>query len=214
MGKEDFIRVYNKLLDFFGYQNWWPVHNNTDPFIGISIGAILTQNTSWKNVEKAIENLIREDLLDLEKLDKISQENLQKVIKPAGFYVRKAKTIKEFVKKIKNIKKEEITRDFLLSIHGIGKETADSILLYALDKPYFVVDAYTKRIFSRLGFFDEKLSYNQIQEIFHKNLPVGIEIYKEYHALIVALGKNFCKRKPVCTGCPLFDNCKFRIYNV
>ncbi|WP_457622179.1 endonuclease [Persephonella sp.] len=213
MEESKILDLYRTLLDFFGYQNWWPVYSD-NPFVEISFGAILTQNTSWSNVEKALRNLVENDLLDLEKVSCIQEEKLQEIIRPAGFYKRKSKTLIEFSRKTKDMKKEKVTRDFLLSIKGIGKETADSILLYALNRPYFVVDAYTRRIFSRLGILDKGLSYDEIQKIFEKNLPESINIYKEYHALIVELGKNFCKKKPLCRDCPLFANCKFRIYNV
>jgi len=210
---EKFLSIYKRLLKFFGFQNWWPVHTENH-LVEISFGAILTQNTSWKNVEKALKNLIDNDLMDFEKVSFTDKKRLQEIIRPAGFYKRKSETLIQFSKKVKNIEKNSITRDFLLSIKGIGKETADSILLYALDKPYFVIDAYTKRIFSRLGLIDKNMDYDQIQRIFHKNLPDDIQIFKEYHALIVKLGKNFCKKKPECRNCPLFANCRFRIYNV
>ncbi|RMD46288.1 MAG: endonuclease, partial [Aquificota bacterium] len=156
-------RIYYTLLKKYGYQNWWPIYDGKEPFIEISVGAILTQNTSWKNVEKAILNLKRENLLTKEALKNVDERKLQKLIKPAGFYTRKSKTIKLFVEKIDT--EEEIDREFLLSIKGIGKETADSILLYGLDKPFFVVDAYTIRIFSRLGLIDSSLKYDEIQKI-------------------------------------------------
>ncbi|ACO03805.1 MAG TPA: endonuclease III domain-containing protein [Persephonella sp.] len=213
MEESKILEIYRTLLDFFGYQNWWPVYSD-NPFVEISFGAILTQNTSWKNVEKALKNLIDEDLVDLEKVSCIHEEKLQEIIKPAGFYKRKSRTLIEFSRRFKDIEKDKITRDLLLSVKGIGKETADSILLYALNRPYFVVDAYTRRVFSRIGFFDKNLSYDEIQELFEKNLPEDTDIYKEYHALIVELGKSFCRKKPLCKDCPLFANCKFRIYNV
>ncbi len=214
MNNLSYLSVYEIFLNFYGLQNWWPVHRNTDPFVEISVGAVLTQNTSWKNVEKAIENLINEDLLNFDKLCKVETERLQKLIKPSGFYVRKSKTIKEMSCKLNNKNRSKISRDFLLSIHGIGKETADSILLYGLNKPYFVIDSYTKRIFTRIGLLERDLNYDQIQEVFSENLPEDTNLYKEYHALIVKHGKTFCRKNPLCSNCPLFDNCRFRIYNV
>ena len=201
--------IYTKLLDHFGFQKWWPVHKEADRFLEVSIGAILTQNTNWKNVEKAIENLIRENVLSWDKLEKIDIEKLKKLIKPAGFYNQKAVYIKNFVKAIKGQPKEKITRGFLLSVKGIGEETADSILLYGLDRPYFVIDAYTKRIFYRLGIIKTKnISYKRLQEIIQQNIPEDIDIYKEFHALLVELGKNYCRKKPVCIKCPLNGMCE------
>ncbi len=199
--------IYSLLLKKYGYQNWWPVHKGTDTFLEISIGAILTQNTNWKNVEKALENLIKANLLDWNSLNQITEEQLAYYIKPAGFYRQKSKTIKRFVQTVKGIKKEEITRDLLLSIKGIGKETADSILLYALERPYFVVDAYTKRIFSRIGICDKKVSYDDLQILIQSSLPKDINLYKEYHALLVEHAKTHCRKKPVCLNCPLENIC-------
>ena len=205
--KNIFTEVYDRFLKYYGFQNWWPVHKGIDRFLEVSIGAILTQNTNWKNVERAIENLITAKVLNWESLGKIEEEKLKELIKPAGFYNQKAKYIKSFVKNIKGKNKEEITRKFLLSIKGIGKETADSILLYGLDKPYFVIDAYTKRIFSRIGIIEKDIEYDNLQLIFKENLPESIEIYKEYHALIVEHGKNICRKKPECSECILKDIC-------
>ncbi|WP_457626687.1 endonuclease [Persephonella sp.] len=200
--------IYNKLLEHFGNQNWWPVHKETDPFLEISVGAVLTQNTNWKNVEKAIDNLISNDLLEWEKLEKIDIESLKAYIKPAGFYNQKAVYIKNFVKTVKDIPRDKITRDLLLSIKGIGEETADSILLYGLNKPYFVVDAYTKRLFYRTGLIEKKdILYRKLQGIIQSSIPPDIDLYKEFHALIVQQGKTFCRKKPVCDGCPLDKTC-------
>ncbi len=205
--KTIFLTIYDNLLNKYGFQNWWPVHKGTDEFLEISIGAILTQNTSWKNVEKAVENMIKENILDWEALEKIQIEKLKKLIKPAGFYNQKAVYIKNFVEEVIYKSKEEIDRGFLLKIKGIGKETADCILLYGLNKPYFVVDAYTKRIFSRLGLIDKKIEYDELQLIFKENLPEDIDLYKEYHALIVEHGKNVCTKKPDCLNCVLHNIC-------
>lgn len=203
--------IYYTLLNEYGYQKWWPLKDGKEPFLEISLGAILTQNTSWKNVEKALENLIKENLISFEKLENIPEELLHQIIKPAGFYKRKSKTIKEFVKKTKKIDRKKIDRDFLLSIKGIGKETADSILLYALEKPVFVVDAYTKRIFSRVGILEKNADYDEVQIVFEKNLPKDVNLFKEYHALIVEHGKRFCRKKPLCENCPLKDLCQKNI---
>jgi len=196
------LKIYKKLLNHFGYQNWWPVtsNNKTDEII---IGAILTQNTAWKNVEKVIKILKDKNLLNKKAMLKILQNELANLIKPVGYYNQKAKKLKAFFNY-----NGEITRENLLSIWGIGEETADSILLYAYEKPYFIVDAYTKRVMKHLG-FDES-SYKELQNLFHKNLPEDVEIYKEFHALFVELGKKYCRTKPVCDKCPLIEVCKCR----
>ncbi len=199
------LEIYNRLKIKYSVQNWWPVYDGKEPFTEIAVGAILTQNTNWNNVEKALKNLISYDMLTLENLKKVDIETLQELIKPAGFYKRKARTIKEFAEKSYN--RKEIDRDFLLSVKGIGKETADSILLYGLDKPVFVVDAYTKRLFGRLGFVEEKEGYDQIQKFFMENLPNDANLFKEYHAGIVEHCKAFCKKKPDCEKCILKDVC-------
>ena len=172
------------------------------------VGAILTQNTAWDNVEKALSNLRKANCLTVEKISKISLRKLQTLIKPSGFYKQKALRLKNFVHSIWMVTRFEcFTREYLLSLNGIGPETADSILLYAIGKPYFVVDAYTKRIINHLGIFNSE-NYNEIQKFFEKNIPKDVEIYKEYHALIVALAKNFCRKKIECKGCPIRSYCK------
>ena len=203
-----FLKIYDSLLKHFGKQYWWPTLSRNKK-LEICVGAILTQNTAWKNVEKALRNLINENLLNLEALNKINQKKLESLIKSAGYYRQKAKKIKALIKFL--ITKKKPSRKNLLAIYGVGKETADSILLYAFNKPIFVVDAYTRRIFSRLGMLNENLSYDEIQEIFEANLPRDTELFKEYHALIVELGKNYCKKKsPSCEECPLNSICKFK----
>lgn len=204
------LEIYEKLWSYFGPQGWWPAET---PF-EVCVGAILTQNTNWKNVEKAIRNLKEKGLLTPEALYNLSLEELAQLIKPCGFYNLKAKRIRNFLaflmntyqgnlKKMQEEPLEEL-RVKLLSIKGLGKETVDSILLYALEKPIFVVDAYTYRILNRHGIVAEVSSYDEIQEIFHNSLPKDIELFKEYHALIVECGKNFCKpNKTYCDKCPL-----------
>ncbi len=201
------LDIFNLLLNHFGKQYWWPAKTKDE----IIIGAILTQNTSWKNVEKSIKNLRNANLTELKKLVNASDLNL--LIKPSGFFNQKAEYLKNIASALDKNKVAEMptnkARKYLLSIKGIGKETADSILLYAFEKPIFVVDAYTKRIFSRLGLIDKNLKYDEIQKFFMKNLPEDIYIYNEFHALIVMLGKNFCgKQKPNCKNCPLNKICK------
>ncbi len=201
-------RTYKLLLETYGYQDWWPVHEGSDKFLEISIGAILTQNTNWRNVEKAIKNLLKENLLDWETLSQIEEEKLKECIKPAGFYNQKAKTIKEFVRTIKDINRDRITRELLLSIKGIGNETADSILLYGPEKPFFVIDSYTKRLFYRLGIINKKnIKYEELQSFIIERIERDIEVYKQYHALIVEHSKIHCRKKPNCINCPLEKYC-------
>lgn len=203
------MAVYNDLLNQIGKRNWWPAES---PF-EVIVGAILTQNTSWKNVEKAILNLKLQNLLAPEALRDIPVETLASAIRPSGYYNQKAKKIKEFVKYffdrydgsiIKMRKKEkQALRKELLEIHGIGPETADAILLYALEKPVFVVDTYTKRILERHSWLNHKATYQDIQHLFMSNLPLDTQLYNEYHALIDFVGHNYCRKQPKCQECPL-----------
>lgn len=204
--------IYKRLYSYFGPQNWWPADS---PF-EICVGAILTQNANWKNVKKTLINLKNNNLLDPLKIYKISKEKLAQIIKPSGFYNLKAKRLKEFVKVLveeyeSNLAKlfsEDIykIREKLLSIKGLGKETVDSILLYAGNLPIFVVDTYTYRILFRHNLIPEQTSYDEIQSLFMENLPLDTKLFNEYHALLVACGKNFCKkREPLCNFCPLKD---------
>jgi endonuclease-3 related protein len=178
------------------------------------VGAILTQNTSWNNVKKAIDNLKKKKFLEPSRLYRLSHKRLALFIKPAGYYNIKAKRLKEFLSflfksykgNLRTMTREDTQelREKLLSVNGIGQETADSILLYALKKPVFVVDAYTKRILWRHRFIKEDSHYEEIQNLFMKNLKKDVRLFNEYHALLVKLGKDFClKRKPKCDICPL-----------
>ena len=210
------LKIYNRLLKHFGYQNWWPTIGNGNPKFEIIVGAILTQQTSWKNVEKAIENLKNKNLLELKKLNKIPIKELEKIIRPSGFFKVKAKRLRSFLEflienydgNLEEMFKESINelRKNLLSIHGIGYETCDSILLYAGERPVFVVDAYTIRLCQRHPIMDSK-DYEEIREFFERNLPKDVNLFKEFHALIVELGKNYCKTKPLCEKCPLRGDC-------
>lgn len=205
-------KIFFKLFHRFGNQNWWP----GETIFEIIVGAILTQNTSWKNVEKAIENLKKNDLLSPEKLYVLNESVLANLIKPAGFFNIKAKRLKNFLNFLKEwsfdlnkVKHIPNLREKLLQIKGIGKETADSILLYAFEKPFFVIDAYTKRIFSRIGVLNEKESYDTFQALFHNNLVSDVKLFNEYHALIVKLAKEYCRKKPVCLPCPIKELCQY-----
>lgn len=201
--------IYKNLFSAFGPQHWWP---GETPF-EVAVGAILTQNTNWLNVEKAIGNLKAADRLDPHALHKISNEELASMIRPAGYYNIKAKRLKSFIsflveqydgsmKRMSGEKLENI-RPRLLSVNGIGPETADSIILYALGKPVFVIDAYTKRILSRHNIREHDASYDMFQQLFHDNLKPDANMFNEYHALIVRLAKEHCRTKPLCGGCPL-----------
>ncbi len=203
------VQIYNTLFKHFGPQHWWP---GDTPF-EIAVGAILTQNTNWGNVEKAINNLKDSGTLDAHVLHKMPHAKLASLLKPAGYFNIKATRLKHFLSfltnnykgVIENMKHDDLheLRTRLLEINGIGHETADSILLYALDKPVFVIDAYTKRVLIRHNIVPESATYHEMQGLFHKNLPADEALYNEYHALFVMTGKHFCKPKPKCQGCPL-----------
>lgn len=206
-----------QLLNFFdtmtaklGPCNWWP---GETPF-EVAVGAILTQNTNWDNVRKAIANLKNQDLLDPEKMFFMSENNLAELIRPAGYFRIKAKRLKNFLHFLNNEcgfnfcvlenKSIDQLREKLLRVNGIGPETADSIILYALNKPSFVVDAYTKRIFNRHNMVHEDMDYHELRDFFMSCLPEDAGLYNEYHALVVRVGKNWCrKKKPICPECPL-----------
>ena len=207
------LKIYNILFKHFGPQAWWPAET---PF-EVIVGAILTQNTNWKNVEKAIANLKAHKLLSPKAILEIRNSKLENLIRPTGYFKQKTKKLKAFViyfireyqGKLGKMRENQGAklRDELLEVHGIGPETADSILLYALDKLTFVVDAYTRRIGNRVGLFRFS-GYHEIKEFFEKNLPKDLEMYKEYHALLVELGKNFCKTEPLCEDCPIDSICE------
>ena len=208
------MEIYHALLNHFGHRNWWP----GDTRMEIMLGAILTQAVSWKNVERAIANIKERDLLDLAKLKTVDQEELAELIKPALYHRQKARKIKELINfivtnyegNLDSMFKEPLgtLRDQLLQVWGIGPETADSILLYAGGKRVFVVDAYTRRVFYRLGLVEEDITYAELQQLMETHLPPQIAIYNDYHAQIVALGANYCKKtKPICNKCPIAAWC-------
>lgn len=211
MKQGEFIReVYEVLYRTWGPLGWWPGRDEED----IIIGAVLTQNTSWRNVRRAMDNLEARGLCRLRAIAKARHDRLAVPLHPVGYFNLKAKRLKSaakwFVEKWDcdwaRLRAEPTAtlREALLEVHGVGPETADSILLYALDHPIFVVDAYTKRILSRHGIADAKASYDEIQRIFEKHLPRERQLFNEYHALLVKLGNNLCKgRKPLCDECPL-----------
>ena len=200
-----FEQIYNILYKEFGSQKWWPAKTKNKQF-EIIIGAILTQNTSWKNVEKAINNLEKAKLISINKIKTAGKQKLAKLIKPSGYYNQKAERLKIIANFFS--KNKSPTREELLAVKGIGPETADSILLYAFNKPFFVIDAYTKRIFSRIGLCKGKCEYNELQELFQKNLSKKTKLFNEYHALLVELGKRYCRKKPDCKQCIINKLCK------
>ena len=226
-------KLYEILLKEFGNLNWWPMDkkyhekNNSDPRFEVIIGAILTQNTAWSNVEKALENLKSKKMLNLKNISNANIDELQKLVRPSGFFNQKAERLKTVALHVKNNHKGNldnffdrdmpIIREELLSLNGIGPETADSILLYAGNLPIFVVDAYTKRICERLP-LETNISYDEVQNYFQIELSQNyvksqkelIKVYNELHALIVILAKNYCKKKPDCTKCPLGEYCDFK----
>jgi endonuclease-3 related protein len=214
-------RIYYQLLNHFGKQNWWPVTDRKNPEFEIMIGAILTQQTSWKQVEKAISALRKNSLLSPKALANTNIKTIEKLVKPSGFYKQKARRIANFSKYlVKNYRSNlnklfnksiEKLREELLLLEGVGKETVDNILLYAANKLIFPVDAYTFRIFHRLGLISTN-SYDELQKFIQNQLPNNLEIYKEFRALIVKLGKTYCKTKPLCNNCPLTKECNYGIF--
>jgi len=194
----------------FGPQGWWP----GETALECILGAVLTQSTSWKNVEKAIDNLKRENLISIERLNLINADELALLIRPSGYYNQKAIKIKNFISflvdefsgslELMFATEKSQLRKKLLSIKGVGPETADSIMLYAGGMPVFVVDAYTWRVLYRHGLVPEVTSYDEIQEVFTDSLTEDAGMFNEYHALLVRLAKEHCKKRdPVCSGCPL-----------
>jgi len=203
------MKIYRTLYKAYGPRHWWP---GETPF-EVMVGAILTQNTSWGNVEKAIQKLKGKRILDPEGIYYLKKSQLASLIKSSGYYRIKANRLKSFVDflfdkyggDIQKMGREELgeLRDKLLGVKGIGPETADSILLYGLGKSIFVVDAYTKRILSRHRLISEKGSYEEVQNLFMDHLPHDEKLFNEYHALFVHLGKTLCKKIPKCDICPL-----------
>jgi endonuclease-3 related protein len=201
--------VFDHLLSAFGPRHWWP----GDSPLEVMVGAILTQNTSWRNVEKAIANMKNRGVLDMARLAGIDEGELGEIIRPVGFYNVKSKRLKAFITdfhhRFERILEDTATintpdlRNYLLAISGIGPETADSILLYALERPIFVVDAYTQRFLANHGLYNGHDDYHEVQRFFMENLPADTYLFNEFHALIVRLCQQHCKKRPDCTTCPL-----------
>jgi endonuclease-3 related protein len=203
------MKIYRTLYQAYGPRHWWP---GETPF-EVMVGAILTQNTSWKNVVKAIQCLKGKGVLNIDGIHQLKRSELASLIKSSGYYRIKADRLKTFVDflfkdyggDIGKMEEENlpVLRQELLAVKGIGPETADSILLYGLGKPIFVVDAYTKRFLSRHRMVSEKASYEEIQRLFMSHLPHNKKLFNEYHALLVHLGKRVCKKIPRCDICPI-----------
>jgi len=203
--------VYDRLFAAYGPQHWWP---GQSPF-EVLIGAVLVQNTSWENVKKAIDNLRRENLLEPRAVYALSVEELEEKIRPAGYFRIKARRLRNLLAFLVERYGGSLDamfrtalpelREQLLEINGIGPETADSILLYAGGLPSFVVDAYTHRVFARHGWIGFDADYYQIKDHFESGLPQDARLFNEYHALLVRVGKEHCRKTPRCQGCPLAD---------
>ncbi len=200
---------YRRLLAAYGPQHWWPA----DSPLEVMIGAVLTQNTAWCSVERAIVNLKSHGLLSVQALSHIPQEELARLIRPAGYFRLKARRLNNLIDLVSEAYGGDLgrmatvatpeLREALLKVNGIGPETADSILLYAFRRPVFVVDAYTLRVTSRHGLIHPGAAYGELQELFVEHLPPDEAMFNEYHALLVQVGKRHCRRTPSCPGCPL-----------
>ncbi len=205
--------IYNRLLNHYGPQNWWPA----DSAFEVMVGAVLVQSTAWRNVELAIDNLRVARSLSPEAIRELSPSELERLIRPSGFYRVKARRLMALCEYLGDqyadsleLMRERHTHDLrreLLNVHGIGEETADDILLYALGQPVFVIDAFTRRVLHRLGWCELAATYSHLQTLFHDRLPRNAELYNEYHALIVRHGNTTCKKRPDCGGCPLLSDC-------
>jgi endonuclease-3 related protein len=201
--------AYDRLFAAFGPQRWWP---GESPF-EVIVGAVLTQNTAWKNVEQALENLREAGLLEPRAMLSAGSEELAELIRPSGYYRLKARRLLNLVRMIVERYDGSLATMFaqpldelrrqLLEVNGIGPETADSILLYAGNLPTFVVDAYTARVLKRHGWIDPEADYYAIQEHFLHGLPTDAALFNEYHALLVRVGKDYCRKQPRCEDCPL-----------
>ena len=214
MDGEQLATVFKRLMAAYGAQHWWPAR---EPF-EVMVGAILTQSTAWINVEKAIANLRKASALSPGTIRRMPLSWLAKTIHPCGFYNAKSLKLKSLARWLGNNYSDDLDRLFavgtadlrreLLAIHGIGNETADSILLYAAGRPVFVIDAYTRRIMGRIGLAPGNDSYGAYQKLFTAHLPADAAMFNEYHALLVCLAKDVCRKKPLCYRCCLNDICR------
>jgi len=205
--------MYERMFSAFGPRGWWPARTKFE----VCAGAILTQNTAWLNVKTAIANLRAEKLLSPAAMKDVDEAHLARLIVPSGYYNQKAKKLKNFIRflyegyggsldRLFRLDVPEM-REALLSVNGIGRETSDSIILYAAKKPIFVIDAYTRRILSRHGLADADADYDVLRAFFENNLPAGEPMFNEFHALIVHTGFLYCKKQPMCGQCPLNGLC-------
>jgi len=201
--------IYDALREEFGHRSWWP---GDGPF-EVMVGAILTQNTNWDNVETAIDNLKERDVLNPPAILNVEQEDLQDLVRPAGYYRQKAARVKRLsqwlmdncdgaVELLQKWPRDELRKE-LVSIRGVGPETADSIMLYALDKPVFVVDTYTLRVTTRHGLIERNCTYYDLQNLFQDHLPEDLDLYRDFHAQLVEVGKRYCRPTPKCQNCPV-----------
>jgi len=207
------LEIYKRLMAHYGPQHWWPAD---EPF-EVMVGAILTQSAAWGNVEKAITNLKAAGALSPEGIRRLPPAELADIIRPSGYFNAKAGKLQSLSSWLGDKYSDDLGRLFasdigplreqLLSVHGIGPETADSIILYAADKPIFVIDAYTRRIMGRVGLSPADGSYGAYQSLFMDNLPADVRLFNEYHALLVCLAKNVCRRQPLCWQCCLREIC-------
>ena len=204
---------YRKLYDHYGPQGWWP----GDGPLETIVGAILTQFTSWRNVERALANLKNADCMSAEALRDVPTDELALLIRPSGAFNQKTRRLKAFIQRLWDTcngsldamlsQEPETLRQELLSIHGIGPETADDIMLYAAEQPYFVIDSYTIRVLERWGIHPDRPTYDGYQRLFHENLPRDAHLYNEYHALFDRHAKELCRPRPACPQCFLRDQC-------
>ncbi len=215
-------QIYEELFKTYGSQGWWPIINNKtllceykggpknkEEIFEVICGSILTQGAKWyPNTVNALKKLKQNNILSAERILSCDEQILKESIKSAGYYNQKAKKLKVMANFFIALQENAPTREQLLALWGIGKETADSILLYAYKVPVFVVDAYTRRIFSALGFIDKNAEYDDIQKLFEDALSKDAAVYQEYHALIVEHAKRSCKTKPECVNCILKKYCQ------
>jgi len=204
------LALYHLLNAHYGDLAWWPA----DSAFEIAVGAILTQNTDWRNVEKALANLKNANALTIEAILDTPTEQLEMLVRPSGYFRMKADRLKQLCvflqsnsfNALKQLGRDQ-ARERLLSVKGVGPETADDIVLYALDIPSFVIDTYTRRLLERFGLYSAKLKYPALQEAFHQQLPEDASLFKQYHALIVEHAKVSCRKKPLCESCVLNEAC-------
>jgi endonuclease-3 related protein len=190
--------------------SWWPVSNSFEPkVLEIIVGAVLTQNTSWRNTEKALQNMTNAKLTTTRAIVSAQTSKIEKSVRPSGFYKQKAERIKALMIFLNKKRFKNITRDELLALKGIGPETADSILLYGFNEKHFVIDSYTRRIFSRLGIIKGEEKYDELKALFEKSIKSDANAYKKFHALIVEHAKQVCRKKPECDKCFLNKKCMY-----